>query len=107
VLVMYAGAKVEEADVAELFARPLHPYTRGLLASVPKLALGEEADTDAETRLAEIQGMVPPLSDLPPGCAFAPRCPLADATCHTTAPALREIRSRHRVACHHATDGGQ
>jgi peptide/nickel transport system ATP-binding protein len=107
VLVMYAGAKVEEADVAELFARPLHPYTRGLLASVPKLALGEAADAEAETRLAEIQGMVPPLFDLPSGCAFAPRCPLADVTCHTTAPALREIRSQHTVACHHATDGGQ
>jgi len=106
VLVMYAGSKVEEADVAELFARPLHPYTRGLLASVPRLALGEDADTEAETRLAEIQGMVPPLSDLPPGCAFAPRCPLADATCQTIAPALREIRPRHAVACHHARDVG-
>jgi peptide/nickel transport system ATP-binding protein len=106
VLVMYAGSKVEEADVAELFARPLHPYTRGLLASVPRLALGEEADTEAETRLAEIQGMVPPLSDLPPGCAFAPRCPRADSICQTTTPQLRAIRPRHTVACHHATDGG-
>ena len=105
VLVMYAGSKVEEADVAELFARPLHPYTRGLLASVPRLALGEEADTEAETRLAEIQGMVPPLSDLPPGCAFAPRCPRADTICQITTPQLRAIRPRHTVACHHATDG--
>jgi peptide/nickel transport system ATP-binding protein len=106
VLVMYAGSKVEEADVAELFARPLHPYTRGLLESLPRLALGAEADTDVETRLAEIRGIVPALTDLPPGCAFAPRCPLADTTCQATVPPLREIRSRHTVACHHATDVG-
>ena len=102
VLVMYAGRKVEEADVAELFAHPLHPYTQGLLASVPRLMLGEEADTDTEERLAEIAGIVPALTDLPAGCAFAPRCPRADATCRAIVPELRELRPKHIVACHHA-----
>jgi peptide/nickel transport system ATP-binding protein len=74
VVVMYAGRKVEEAPVAELFARPLHPYMRGLLGSIPRVgAIGNT--------LQEIPGMVPPLSDLPDGCAFAPRCGLADDRC--------------------------
>jgi peptide/nickel transport system ATP-binding protein len=102
VLVMYAGRKVEEADVVELFARPLHPYTQGLLASVPQLMLGADADTDTEERLAEITGIVPALTDLPAGCAFAPRCPRADTTCRTIVPELRELRAKHIVACHHA-----
>jgi peptide/nickel transport system ATP-binding protein len=101
VLVMYAGRKVEEADVTELFARPLHPYTQGLLASVPKLALGEDAYDD-DTRLAEIPGIVPALTDLPPGCSFAPRCARADVTCRATEPALRALHPGHTVACHHA-----
>jgi peptide/nickel transport system ATP-binding protein len=101
VMVMYAGRKVEEADVTELFARPLHPYTQGLLASVPKLALGADADDD-DIRLAEIPGIVPALTDLPPGCSFAPRCPRADALCCITEPPLRALRSGHTVACHHA-----
>ena len=104
VMVMYAGRKVEEAEVTELFAHPLHPYTRGLLASVPKLALGENADQE-DTRLAEIPGIVPALTELPPGCSFAPRCPLADTTCRTTEPLLRSLPQRHSVACHHAEAG--
>src|SRR5213075_3504007 len=75
VIVMYAGRKVEEATVGELFARPLHPYTRGLMNSIPRRAAA---------RLQEIPGMVPALSNLPPGCAFAPRCPQATANCRST-----------------------
>jgi peptide/nickel transport system ATP-binding protein len=104
VMVMYAGRKVEEADVTELFAHPLHPYTQGLLASVPKLdpgAPGADADDDS-TRLAEIPGIVPALTDLPPGCSFAPRCPRADAQCRTDEPLLRTLRPGHTAACHHA-----
>jgi peptide/nickel transport system ATP-binding protein len=69
VIVMYAGRKVEEADVETLFANPKHPYTRGLMASIPAvLSLGAKAGT----RLVEIPGMVPSLTNLPKGCAFAP-----------------------------------
>ena len=74
VIVMYAGKKVEEADVETLFAQPRHPYTRGLMASIPTVPL-PGAKTDA--RLVEIPGMVPSLTNLPAGCAFAPRCTLA------------------------------
>ncbi|AOY96547.1 peptide ABC transporter ATP-binding protein [Cupriavidus sp. USMAA2-4] len=92
VVVMYAGRKVEEADVTELFDRPLHPYTRALMASMPSLNAGGG-------RLAEIPGLVP--SPLQPqrGCAFAPRCALAEARCHQQAPALAESGAGHLVAC--------
>ncbi len=72
--VMYAGKIVENAPVTRLFAEPSHPYTRGLLASVPRVGRND-------TRLATIEGMVPKLTNLPPGCAFAPRCPEAEAKC--------------------------
>ena len=100
VIVMYAGRKVEEAEVERLFAKPMHPYTQGLLASVPRLGTGA-ASTSA--RLAEIPGVVPPLTRMPEGCAFAPRCPLADDRCRTVVPPL-EARDPdgHRVACWHA-----
>src|SRR5205823_14487182 len=74
VVVMYAGRKVEEAVVEELFARPRHPYTRGLLGSMPHL--GESID-DSGKRLVEIPGVVPSLKEPTPGCLFAPRCPNA------------------------------
>ncbi len=74
VIVMYAGRKVEEATVGDLFAQPLHPYTRGLMGSIPRLDLMRGVDHVAE-RLQEIPGIVPALFDLPKGCAFAPRCP--------------------------------
>jgi peptide/nickel transport system ATP-binding protein len=97
VVVMYAGRKVEEAAVEALFAQPLHPYTHGLLGSVPQLAaLGGNA---AAERLQEIPGIVPPLDNLPPGCAFAPRCAFADARCHAQFPPWEELRPRHWVAC--------
>ena len=92
VVVMYAGRKVEEAPVAELFARPLHPYLRGLLGSIPRVgAIGNAVQ--------EIPGMVPPLSDLPDGCAFAPRCGLADDRCRAVYPAFEPKRPDHFAAC--------
>jgi peptide/nickel transport system ATP-binding protein len=100
VIVMYAGRKVEECDVDGLFAEPLHPYTNGLLASVPRLAImSGEADTE---RLAEIPGIVPALNDLPAGCAFAPRCPFADGQCHAAYPPYEEKRPGHWAACWHS-----
>src|SRR5215831_1990177 len=73
IIVMYAGRKVEEAPVEELFARPQHPYTHGLLASIPRLA-PMRGEKEEPARLQEIPGMVPALTDLPAGCVFAPRC---------------------------------
>ena len=92
VVVMYAGRKVEEATTLELFERPLHPYTRALMASMPSL------NTNA-ARLAEIPGLVPSPRELGRGCAFAPRCPLAMARCRAEAPALQAHGGDHVVAC--------
>ena len=103
VIVMYAGKKVEEADVDELFAAPLHPYTHGLLGSIPHLAVigGESAAQPAE-RLQEIPGVVPPLTNLPPGCPFAPRCRYADDQCRTQFPLYEQKRPGHWAACWHS-----
>jgi peptide/nickel transport system ATP-binding protein len=95
VIVMYAGKVVEEAPVRQLFARPLHPYTRGLIRSMPRL---DKAAT-RKARLETIGGVVPSLLAPPPGCRFAPRCPFAAAVCREAVPALREIEPGHRVAC--------
>ena len=81
VVVMYAGRKVEEAPVNEIFARPMHPYTRGLLGAVPKL--GSSLDEGRRTRLAEIAGLVPSLRKPIVGCAFAGRCPMVTDFCRT------------------------
>ena len=99
VIVMYAGRKVEEALVEALFATPLHPYTHGLLASIPRLAVMSGRAADDAVRLKEIPGMVPALSNLPPGCAFAPRCAFADARCCAKFPPWEELRPNHWVAC--------
>ena len=102
VIVMYAGRKVEETDVKTLFAEPLHPYTHGLLASVPRLEIMSGEVKEATERLMEIPGIVPPLYELPPGCAFAPRCPFADDKCRAEYPPYEEKRSGHWAACWHS-----
>jgi peptide/nickel transport system ATP-binding protein len=101
VIVMYAGKKVEEADVEALFENPRHPYTRGLMASIPAV-LNSGAKADA--RLAEIPGTVPSLTRLPPGCAFAPRCALAIARCRQEYPPLQDWGSGHLAACWRAAE---
>ncbi|HZV67089.1 MAG TPA: ABC transporter ATP-binding protein [Telluria sp.] len=92
VAVMYAGRVVERASVERLFAEPQHPYTIGLLGSIPKLHL-------AQTRLAAIEGQVPTPMTVMAGCRFAPRCPFADAHCETAAPPLTEQVPGHFAAC--------
>jgi peptide/nickel transport system ATP-binding protein len=92
VLVMYAGRIVEAAPVKELFADPQHPYTIGLLGSIPRL------DAD-RARLATIEGTVPGAHNQPRGCRFSPRCPFADRHCHDEPPILREITPGHYAAC--------
>jgi peptide/nickel transport system ATP-binding protein len=97
--VMYAGRKVEEAPVAELFRSPRHPYTQGLLGAVPKL--GSSLSGEA-TRLAEIPGLVPSLKNRIIGCVFASRCPLATDLCRQVAPPLELKAPAHIAACHYA-----
>jgi len=101
VIVMYAGRKVEEAAVGELFARPLHPYTVGLMNSIPRLDLMRGQADRSQERLQEIPGIVPPLFDLPTGCAFAPRCSRADDKCRGERPAYEEKQPGHWAACWH------
>ena len=101
VVVMYAGRKIEEAHVETLFEAPLHPYTQGLLASVPRLG-SLDADAAVSERLKEIPGRVPSLIDLPAGCSFAPRCALADDRCRADYPPYEERRPGHWAACWHA-----
>jgi peptide/nickel transport system ATP-binding protein len=100
VVVMYAGRKVEEAPVGELFEHPLHPYTRGLLGSMPRL--GASLGDAPPQRLNEIAGVVPSLREEIPGCAFAPRCSLATERCRQSVPPLERKGARHLVACFEA-----
>jgi peptide/nickel transport system ATP-binding protein len=95
VVVMYAGKVVEEASVGDLFARPLHPYTQGLIRSIPRL------DTAAihKVRLEAIPGTVPKLIEPAEGCRFAGRCKYVTPSCHAATPALVEVRPGHKVAC--------
>jgi peptide/nickel transport system ATP-binding protein len=96
VVVMYAAKVAEEAPVAQLFKEPLHPYTQGLLRSIPRIDL---AATERR-RLETIPGTVPTLKgDIPPGCRFAPRCPFVKAVCTEKDPVLKEVKSGHKVAC--------
>jgi peptide/nickel transport system ATP-binding protein len=100
VVVMYAGRKVEEGPVEEIFAHPLHPYTRGLLGSVPKL--GSSLVEGGRGKLAEIPGLVPSLRQKIVGCPFAGRCPTATELCSRVAPAIETKARDHLVACHYA-----
>ncbi len=98
VLVMYAGGKVEEASVEELFHYPLHPYSEGLMTSIPRLNESLAGDGD-RIRLQEIPGMVPSLIEKIPGCLFAPRCSYASDQCVAESPQLAEHRAQHYAAC--------
>ena len=95
VVVMYAGKVVEEAPVGELFSKPLHPYTQGLIRSIPRI------DTAAvhKQRLETIAGMVPSLLEPAEGCRFAARCKFARDECVQATPPLREVAPGHKVAC--------
>ncbi|SCB56002.1 peptide/nickel transport system ATP-binding protein [Bradyrhizobium shewense] len=93
VIVMYAGRIVEQADVLDLFARPAHPYTQGLMRSMPDRRHGRRQ------RLPEIPGIVPSLREPIVGCSFAPRCPFAIDICREKAPTMRDVRPSHAAAC--------
>ena len=93
VVVMYLGQIVEEGDVMDLFDNPLHPYTNGLMRSIPKL------DGERQDRLYMIKGMVPLLSQIPKGCRFAPRCPYATDKCRKEMPELKTIEGNQKVRC--------
>jgi oligopeptide/dipeptide ABC transporter ATP-binding protein len=101
VIVMYAGRKVEEASAKTLFEAPGHPYTRGLLGSIPALDAAARG-VAGRGRLNEIRGMVPALHNLPRGCSFAPRCEFATEQCHAAYPPLAEYHPGHLIACWHA-----
>ncbi|HNR95476.1 MAG TPA: ABC transporter ATP-binding protein [Anaerolineae bacterium] len=98
--VMYAGFIIESADVKDLYADPRHPYTLGLLGSIPRL------DAERKTRLTPIEGLPPDLIDMPPGCPFAPRCRYALDKCLTENPVLETVARRHTVACWVDVKGG-
>ncbi|RWG12914.1 MAG: ABC transporter ATP-binding protein [Mesorhizobium sp.] len=98
VIVMYAGRIVEQANVIDLFARPAHPYTQGLMRSVPDPRRGRQR------RLPEIPGIVPSLREPIVGCSFAPRCPFAIDLCREKTPALRNVGSSHAAACWRAEE---
>ncbi len=95
VMVMYAGKVVEEAPVKDLFKEPLHPYTQGLLRSIPRIDLA----ATKKQRLEAIPGVVPSLLDLPPGCRFAPRCQFVKPMYTEKEPPLKEVKPGHKVAC--------
>ncbi len=93
VVVMYAGKVVEKGSVFDIFDHPKHPYTQGLLHSIPRL------DSPAKSKLEVIDGMVPGLLDLPSGCRFQNRCPLKIAQCENTSPGMEFVNSNHQVSC--------
>jgi len=91
---MYTGRIVEESPVRDLFANPAHPYTRGLMKSLPSVSRG------ASTRLPTIKGMVPPITNLPPGCKFNPRCPDVMPICLGKEPARMVVGAGHDARCY-------
>jgi peptide/nickel transport system ATP-binding protein len=95
VAVMYLGQIVEEGDVDRLFTNPLHPYTKGLMKSIPKL------DGDRSQKLHVIEGSVPSLENIPDGCRFAARCPYADELCRKEVPELKMYQDGQKVRCWH------
>jgi peptide/nickel transport system ATP-binding protein len=101
VVVMYAGRKVEQASVKALFARPRHPYTRGLMTSIPRLNRAE-VESERPRRLTEIPGVVPSLIGVTEGCTFAPRCPHASEQCRAAYPPEVEAAPGHFVSCWNA-----
>jgi len=101
VVVMYAGRKVEEASAKDLFDCPGHPYTKGLLGSIPNVEVAAHT-RNRRARLNEIKGMVPSLARLPKGCAFSSRCGLASDECRASYPPLAQYRPGHWIACWHA-----
>ena len=101
VVVMYAGNLIEEAGVKDLYGDPRHPYTVGLLRSVPRL------DQGIKEKLIPIEGMPPDLIDMPPGCPFAPRCVYAIDRCLKENPHLETVAPRHKVACWVDITGGE
>lgn len=102
VIVMYAGRKVEEASVLDLFDQPRHPYTRGLLEAIPHLSALQ--GIQQRDRLSEIPGIVPPLTSLPTGCRFAPRCALASEQCQREYPPFEEKAPGQWAACWHSDE---
>lgn len=94
IAVMYAGQVMESADVYDIYARTAHPYTEGLLESVPRIDAEDE-------RLNAISGLPPSLTDMPPGCPFNPRCPYATELCRTERPGLLPVADGHLSACHY------
>ncbi len=104
VVVMYAGRVVEQGTAEEIFTRPAHPYTRGLLRAIPALSAPDEEGP--RPPLYEMGGLVPSLTDLPPGCAFCPRCPEAIGVCGVEKPPLQTLGETHAAACWlHRTEG--
>ncbi|MCC5957760.1 MAG: ABC transporter ATP-binding protein, partial [Rhodobacteraceae bacterium] len=93
VFIMYLGRVVEEARTEDLFANPLHPYSRALLDEVPRLTKGKR-------RFQPVKGEIPSPLNPPSGCHFHPRCPLADGECRATRPVLRQVAQGRTVACH-------
>jgi oligopeptide transport system ATP-binding protein len=97
VAVMYAGSIVETGPIEQVFSQPAHPYTAGLMSSIPRV-------DQRGGRLSPIVGSPPSLSAIPSGCSFHPRCPRAEQVCSVEAPALREVAGGRRSACHFAED---
>jgi oligopeptide/dipeptide ABC transporter ATP-binding protein len=97
IVVMYAGKVVEEGETLDIFDQPRHPYTQGLLRSIPRMT---ERSENGRQRLQEIKGVVPSLYHLPIGCSFYPRCSKSSRVCSEEAPELIEIGKLHKVRCH-------